>query len=107
MDASIVGSVLVALITTIVPLIDNRTRASKLDSKLEKTSAKQSILQMIMEDEFRYETFGKFPTNFNDILDEYDVYHENGGNGKITKRVEEYKKWYEDCQRRVLESKKQ
>ncbi len=92
-----------------IPILDSRSRTKKqeeerkktnaeLRSLMDKNAAKSSIQFMIMEDEFRYETFGKFPTNYNDILDEYDVYHENGGNGKITKRVEEYKKWYEKHQ---------
>lgn len=57
-------------------------------------AAKQSILQMIMEDEFGWEMFRKFPVNYGNICDEYEIYHKNGGNGEVTKKVEEYKAWY-------------
>ena len=32
-----------------------------------KNSAKQSILQMIMEDQFNFEQFGKLPVNYSNI----------------------------------------
>ena len=57
-------------------------------------SAKQSILQMVMEDQFNWELFRKFPVNYGNIINEYEVYHKNGGNGEVTKRVDEYKSWY-------------
>lgn len=43
----------------------------------------------------RAEVLGKMPENRTDIEDEYSVYHANGGNGKITRKVNEYKKWYD------------
>lgn len=73
------------LITIAIGVWNNRTS--------KKHSAKQSILQMIMEDEFRYETFGKLPTNYSNILKEYEVYHKNGGNGEVTKKVRDYEEW--------------
>lgn len=58
-------------------------------------SAKQSILQMIMEDQLNWEMFRKFPVNYGNIINEYEVYHKNGGNGEVTKKVNEYRDWYQ------------
>ena len=60
-----------------------------------RSDAKSSIQNMIMEDVMRAEVLGKMPENRTDIEDEYSVYHANGGNGKITRKVNEYKKWYD------------
>lgn len=56
-------------------------------------SAKQSILQMIQED-YVAKAMRRTPTNYQNILYEYDVYHKNGGNSYVTEKVEEYKKWF-------------
>lgn len=61
-------------------------------------SAKQSILQMIMEDKVAWIIDKDFPTNYGRVIDEYVVYHKNGGNGEVTKKVDEYKKWYGDIE---------
>ena len=61
---------------------------------------------MIMEDEFRYESFGKIPSNYGNILSEYETYHKNGGNGEITLRVDDYKEWYADIERANLDNKR-
>ena len=59
-----------------------------------KHSAKQSITQMVIEDQINWELFRRFPTNYGNIENEYEIYHKNGGNGEVTKRVNEYKQWY-------------
>jgi len=59
-----------------------------------RSDAKSSIQNMITQDIIRAEILGKMPENLTDIEDEYTVYHENGGNGKITRQVCEYKEWY-------------
>ena len=50
---------------------------------------------MITQDILRAEVLGKMPENRTDIEDEYTVYHNNGGNGKITRQVNEYYAWYD------------
>jgi hypothetical protein len=80
------GGAIVSAITTIVTTII-RGRASA------KHSAKQSILQMILEDHAAYSE-GHLPTNYQNILHEYDIYHKNGGNSYITEKVENYKTWF-------------
>lgn len=59
-----------------------------------RAEAKSSIQNMITQDILRAEVLGKMPENLTDIEDEYTVYHANGGNGKITRQVNEYKVWY-------------
>lgn len=78
--------VLATIITTII-----RGRAS------EKHSAKQSILQMILEDHIAVNE-GQLPTNYQNVLHEFDIYHKNGGNSYVEERVEEYKRWYNHIQ---------
>lgn len=90
------SKVVLPVITTIITYIYTK-RASV------RHSAKQSILQMIMEDQFNWELFRKFPVNYGNILDEYVVYHKNGGNGEVTRRVDEYKNWYNKNERLMLE----
>lgn len=60
-----------------------------------RSDAKSSIQNMITQDIIRAEVLGKMPENRTDIEDEYTIYHANGGNGKITRQVNEYTYWYE------------
>lgn len=64
------------------------------ESRDARSDAKSSIQNMITEDIIRAEVLGKMPENMCDIEDEYTIYHANGGNGKITRKVKEYKAWY-------------
>lgn len=69
-------------------------------------SAKQSILQMIMEDEFNYISFNKLPVNYSNIQAEYAVYHDNGGNGEITERVNDYYDWYHEVEKQLKKDRR-
>lgn len=76
-----------------IPLVVFIITAIQQRRLTEKHAAKQSILQMILEDkQASYE--GNLPTNYQNILHEYDIYHKNGGNSYVTEKVEEYKKWF-------------
>ena len=59
-----------------------------------RSDAKSSIQNMITQDIIRAEVLGKMPENRTDIEDEYTIYHQNDGNGKITRQVSEYFDWY-------------
>lgn len=48
---------------------------------------------MIMEDHMAVAEH-HLPTNYQNVLDEYDIYHHSGGNSYVTEKVEEYKKWF-------------
>lgn len=60
----------------------------------EKNASKAAIQQMITQDIIRVEILGKLPENKDNIEQEYDNYHKNGGNGTITRQVNEYSNWY-------------
>lgn len=85
----------VALITVSIPSIVTlithifSQRTSKMNS------AKQSILQMIMEDVIAVEILRKLPVNHSNIHYEYDHYKKNGGNSDIDKKMKEYEEWYD------------
>ena len=70
---------------------NDRNEQEKRDARAD---AKSSIQNMITQDIIRAEVLGKMPENRTDIEDEYTVYHQNGGNGKITRQVSEYMDWY-------------
>ena len=57
-------------------------------------SAKQSILQMQMEDVISVEILKKLPMNYSNIHYEYDAYKNNGGNSDIDTKMKEYEEWY-------------
>lgn len=91
----------IPMVTTIVSSFVQMRRENK-------HAAKQSILQMILEDEMAWEMFRKFPTNYGHIHDEYATYHKNGGNGEVTKKVNDYDTWYkniEDSNAKLKEKK--
>ena len=94
---SLGGAVVSAITTVITTIIRGRASA--------RHSAKESILQMIMEDHIA-DHEGHIPVNFQNVLDEYDTYHKNGGNSYITAKVEEYKKWFVETEKKNLEKKK-
>lgn len=93
MEVAIVSAIITALASVVVALINNGAiRQGNKERKM--YAAKQSILQMIMEDEMSVELMNKLPTNHSRILYEYDVYKRQGGNSDIDEKIEEYKKWY-------------
>lgn len=75
-----------ALVTLITS--SHQKRLSKMHS------AKQSILQMMMEDIIQVEVLKKPPRNYVNIHYEYDVYHSHGGNSDIDTKMKEYELWY-------------
>lgn len=60
-----------------------------------RNAAKQSILQMIMEDHMAVAE-GKLPSNYQNILKEYDIYSKAGGNSYISEKKEEYVHWWHE-----------
>ena len=85
--------VIIALITICVPSITTiiTTIITRKDNYMH--NAKQSILQLIVEDKIRVME-GGIPENKQNILKEYDEYDKNGGNSYVHEKVENYKKWY-------------
>lgn len=94
-DAVIVA--LISAITTIITALMQRRR-------IEKNAAKQSILQMIGEDQLAV-LYGGIPTNYQNVLHEYDIYHKNGGNSYVSEKVECYKHWHARLEKELLDKK--
>lgn len=78
-----------SITSVVVGIINYKTSA--------KNSAKASILQLIMEDRMDWKD-GKFPSNYQAVLHEYDIYTKAGGNSYVKERVEAYKAWYKEIQ---------
>lgn len=85
--------VMIALISAGIPTIATAITAVIQARTNNKHAAKQSIFQMILEDHVAVNE-GRLPTNYQNILHEYDVYHKNGGNSYVTEKVEAYKAWF-------------
>ena len=86
-------AVMVALITAGFPTLTTAVTAYFQSKTTKKNSAKQSILQMILEDHVAYQE-KHLPTNYQNVLHEFDIYSKNGGNSYVADKVEEYKKWF-------------
>lgn len=41
----------------------------------------------------------KLPTNYQNVLHEFDIYAKNGGNSYVHDKVEEYKRWFIEIER--------
>ena len=86
-------AVIIAAISAGFPMVTTLVTALLQRRSNEKHAAKQSILQMILEDHVAVNE-GQLPTNYQNILHEYDIYHKNGGNSYVTEKVENYKTWF-------------
>ena len=86
-------AVIIALITAGIPTITTAITATVQARATAKNAAKQSILQMILEDHMAVQE-GHLPTNYQNILHDYDIYVKNGGNSYVKDKVDEYKRWF-------------
>lgn len=93
-------TIIIALITAGFPVLATAVTALLQKRSNSRNAAKDSILQMIMEDKMDF-LYGGFPTNYQNILHEYDTYHKNGGNSYVSEKVENYKKWFIQVQEGV------
>ena len=98
-------NIIMALITACVPA--SVTLILGLNNKKlnEQHSAKQSILQMILEDRVRV-SGGGLPENYQAILHEFDIYTQDGGNSYVHRKVDEYIEWYEGLKKIITEKDK-
>lgn len=85
--------IIVSLITAGLPVLATTISSLANRRRMDRNAAKQSILQMIMEDHIAVHE-GHLPTNYQNVLHEYDIYHKNGGNSYVSEKVEEYKSWF-------------
>lgn len=85
--------IIISLITVAVPSVTTiiTSLIAKKDNYMH--NAKQSILQLIVEDKIRV-IEGGIPENKQNILKEFDLYSKKGGNSYVHEKVENYIKWY-------------
>ena len=91
-------AVIIALITAGLPTLTTAITAICQSRTAKKNDAKNSILQMILEDHVANQE-GHLPTNYQNILHEFDIYAKNGGNSYVHDKIEEYKKWFIEVER--------
>ena len=87
------NEIIIAAISAGFPTIATIVTAFIQAKTAARNAAKQSILQMIMEDHMAVAE-DKLPTNYQNILHEFDVYSRAGGNSYVESKVEEYKHWF-------------
>ena len=85
--------IILTLITIGIPSITTiiTTLITRKDNYMH--NAKQSILQLIVEDKIRVME-GGIPENKQSILAEYDLYSKKCGNSYVHEKVDNYTKWY-------------
>lgn len=86
-------AIIIALITAGFPTCATALTAFFQSRTSKKNAAKQSILQMILEDHMAVQE-GHLPTNYQNVLHEFDIYSKNGGNSYVEEKVGDYKKWF-------------
>lgn len=88
------SEVYIALISAGIPAIVTIITSSTQKKLSKMHSAKQSILQMMMEDVIAVELLHKLPHNYSNVHYEYDQYKANNGNSDIDIKMKEYEAWY-------------
>ena len=85
--------IIISLITIVIPSVTTiiTSLIARKDNYMH--NAKQSILQLIVEDKIRVME-GGIPENKQNILKEYDEYNKKGGNSYVHEKVDSYLKWY-------------
>ena len=85
--------VIISLITIAIPSVTTiiTSLIARKDNYMH--NAKQSILQLIVEDKIRVME-GGIPENKQNILKEFDEYSKKGGNSYVHEKVDNYIKWY-------------
>lgn len=96
--------IIISLITAGLPVVATTISSLANRRRTDRNAAKQSILQMIMEDHIAVNE-GHLPTNYQNVLHEYDIYHKNGGNSYVSEKVTEYKSWFTRIEAEALDKK--
>lgn len=86
-------AVIIALISAGFPVLATAITAYLQHRTTNRNAAKQSILQMILEDHVAVSE-GHLPTNYQNILHEFDIYSKNNGNSYVAEKISEYKQWF-------------
>lgn len=96
-NVEIIVSIIEAVALIAVAII-NKVNGKKIDKSRQENkmhSAKQSILQLMLEDKLAV-LEGKLPENYKDISIEFDDYIANYGNSYMHRKMDDYEAWYKD-----------
>lgn len=91
MDAGVVQLITTG-ISVCIPALVTLISTISIKKQARKHSARQSILQLILEDKIAVME-NKLPENYKAIMEEYDEYIKNGGNSYVKEKVSEYLDW--------------
>ena len=91
MDAGVVQLITTG-ISVCIPALVTLISTISIKKQARKHSARQSILQLILEDKIAVME-NKLPENYQAIMEEYDEYIKNGGNSYVKEKVSEYLDW--------------
>lgn len=89
--------IIIATISAGFPTIATIVTAKIQARTASKNSAKHSILQMILEDHMAVAE-GRLPTNYQNILHDFDIYKKSGGNSYLADKIDEYKRWFAEIE---------
>lgn len=84
--------IIIALISAGLPMVTTIVTSALNAKTARMNAAKSSILQMIIEDHVAVGE-GRLPTNYQNILHDFDIYTKAGGNSYLKRKVEEYEEW--------------
>jgi len=98
--------IIITAITICVPASVSLITTISVKKQNNKHSARQSILQLILEDKIRVAE-GGIPENYQAILYEYDEYIRSGGNSYIKQKVAEYETWYKSLTKKSNAKRRQ
>lgn len=104
---AIITTTITACATVIVAVsniyMNSQRKKDKIEAKqmAERNAAKSSIQNMITQDIIRAEILHKMPENRDSVENEYVSYHQNGGNGTITRQYAEYLEWFSEQEKKL------
>lgn len=90
--------IIIATISAGFPTIATIVTAKIQARTASKNSAKHSILQMILEDHMAVAE-GRLPTNYQNILHDFDIYKKSGGNSYLSRKIKEYEEWFDSIEK--------
>ena len=93
MTEKMIEKIIISLITVAIPSLTTIITSIIAKRYNYMHNAKQSILQLIVEDKIRVME-GGIPENKQAICKEYDEYSKDGGNSYVHEKVESYFNWY-------------
>ena len=97
--------IIIALISAGLPTLATSITAFLQYRRSNRHDAKRSIFQLILEDRMSVQE-GKLPTNYQNVLKEFDLYHKSGGNSYVEEKVNDYKKWFIQMQEKMAKPPK-